>query len=60
MKEIGHETYWGGGQTFRYDTNRYKNLQDAINMDLDVKFNPTHDLTYIAGSGRSPGVWRNI
>ena len=60
MKEIGHETYWGGGQTFRYDTNRYKNLQDARNMDLDVKFNPTHDLTYIAGSGRSPGVWRNI
>lgn len=57
MKEIGHETYWGGGQTFRYDTDRYKSLKDARNMGFDVKFNPTHDLTYIPGSGRAPGVW---
>lgn len=60
MNEIGHETYFGGGQTFRYDTDRYKSLKDARNMGFDVKFNPTHDLTYIPGSGRAPGVWRNV
>lgn len=59
MKEIGHETY-SGGQTYRYDTNRYKSLQDASDKKLDVKFNPTHDLTYVKGSGRAPGAWHRV
>lgn len=57
--EIGHNAnFLSGWQIFRYDTDKYKNLKEARNMGFDVKFNPTHDLTYTPGSRGTPGVWR--
>lgn len=44
----------------KYDRDKYKSLEDARNMGFDVKFSPTHDLKYFAGSGRAPGAWHEI
>jgi hypothetical protein len=48
-KEIGLDSSIGGAQVFRYDTNKYKSVKEAQKKGFDVKFNPTHNLTYIPG-----------
>lgn len=59
-KSYGHDWNILGSQTFKYDTNKYKDMQEAIAAGYNVQFNPTHDINYIPGSNGSKPIFRKV